>query len=583
MRYSVLLNIPVALSSQFDLTLENFELTLQNYVLNVENSDILYLMRFTSPHVSDDDVNSEIAATKQKVKSIETEISRLPKPRGMYLPYRFAHTGLRSTLDTLLGKRFIAESFPYSQESIEKAISDCDRCDEPLKLTLQDLKMRIFRLRAVATKQDTLPRILLHTAADTISSNMIAETRKLQGILGTFSQITQALKEGAKESAIALLATLEQQLGGYLDRQSFYWRFQYFLENEQRKLPSTAATPVNEFVPVEILRHTMSFMTRIDGVRLLSSLVSKEEDQSIPKMRKICLSKEETKTYLTDQSFFEDINSLKENPETVVELHRWTVSATKLTFTRRTSALTQAFGLLTNLQTLDLSETRVMDISALGSLTNLRVLDLSSTAVMDLNVLTSLTDLRTLVLSHTPVVDISALASLRHLENLSLGHTPVVDISALESLTKLSDLDLGHTNVMYISTLASLKNMWRLELRRTPIVNISALAWLPKLTFLVLSHTAVDDISCLRSRTSLQGLYLRNTSVVNISALASLTNLWTLDLADTAVADVSALASLTNLTHLMLDHTPVVDVSVLASLNPRLWISGKVLASIDHH
>ena len=114
---------------------------------------------------------------------------------------------------------------------------------------------------------------------------------------------------------------------------------------------------------------------------------------------------------------------------------------------------------LFNLDTLNLRETPVADISPLAALTNLQILSLSETPVADLLPLAALTNLQGLGLSRTPVTDVSPLASLTKLQILHIIATPVADVSPLSTLTNLQELNLGGTPVADVSPLAALTNL----------------------------------------------------------------------------------------------------------------------------
>ncbi len=221
---------------------------------------------------------------------------------------------------------------------------------------------------------------------------------------------------------------------------------------------------------------------------------------------------------------------------------------------------------LTELQLLYLMRTGVSDISPLAKLIMLESLVLTGTSVSDISPLANLTELQLLHLTGTGVSDISPLAKLIKLQSLYLMRTGVSDISPLASLTGLQSLDLMGTGVSDISPLASLTGLQSLDLMGTGVSDISPLASLTELQSLDLMGTGVSDISPLASLTGLQSLDLMETGVSDISPLASLTELQSLDLVETDVSDISPLANLTGLQSLDLRGTGVSDISSLASL-----------------
>ncbi len=75
------------------------------------------------------------------------------------------------------------------------------------------------------------------------------------------------------------------------------------------------------------------------------------------------------------------------------------------------------------------------------------VVDLSRTKVSDLTLLAGLQNLQDLYLIDTPVSDVAPLAKLASLERLWLGNTQVSDPTSLANLTNLQFLSLSHQQV----------------------------------------------------------------------------------------------------------------------------------------
>ena len=222
--------------------------------------------------------------------------------------------------------------------------------------------------------------------------------------------------------------------------------------------------------------------------------------------------------------------------------------------------LPNSMRLLTSLTRLDLSLTRVIDISALSSLTSLTSLDLFKTGVIDISALSSLTSLTSLDLSFTGVIDISALSKLTSLTSLDLCFTRVSDISALSKLTSLTSLDLRWTGVSDISALSKLTSLTSLDLRSTDVSDISALSKLTSLTSLDLRNTGVSDISALSNLTSLTTLYLNGTRVSNLGSLQCLSKLMILDLSGIESIDLSTLPRLYFLKRLNLQNSKTTSI-----------------------
>lgn len=119
--------------------------------------------------------------------------------------------------------------------------------------------------------------------------------------------------------------------------------------------------------------------------------------------------------------------------------------------------------------------------------------DLSSTKVTDLSPLLDLPQLKTLWLRDTKVHDLSALKHLDVLEALDLGNTQVRNVDALTVLSRLTYLNLSNTPVRDLSSLAHLTNLESLFVRQTGISDVTPLKGLAKLKLIVLDHTCVTE------------------------------------------------------------------------------------------
>jgi len=230
---------------------------------------------------------------------------------------------------------------------------------------------------------------------------------------------------------------------------------------------------------------------------------------------------------------------------------------------------------LSSLLILDLTATLVQDISPLAHLSSLQILNLNETQVQDISPLAQLSSLHTLDLNDTQVQNISPLAHLSSLGNLDLSETHINDISPLAQLSSLEDLDLSETQVEDIKPLAQLSSLRNLKLSGTQVQDISPLAQLSSLEDLDLSGTQVEDIRPLAQLSSLRNLNLRETQVREISPLAQLSSLQVLDLSGTQVQNIRPLAQISSLRRLNLGGTQVQDFSPLARLSSvqRLYLN----------
>jgi eukaryotic-like serine/threonine-protein kinase len=166
---------------------------------------------------------------------------------------------------------------------------------------------------------------------------------------------------------------------------------------------------------------------------------------------------------------------------------------------------------------LDLSDTKVIDLSPLAS-APLAVLNVSSSneqsELTDLSPLRGL-DLLELNISATSVADLSPLREMHTLAKLNVAGSNVIDLAALNAL-RLDDLNLTGTRTFDISALRGMK-LKKLYLRGTRVVDLSPLAGMP-LTFFDSTAIPAVDYSPLAGA-PLKSCLIQNSPVTDLSFL----------------------------------------------------------------
>ncbi|MDQ0462348.1 hypothetical protein QO010_000096 [Caulobacter ginsengisoli] len=197
---------------------------------------------------------------------------------------------------------------------------------------------------------------------------------------------------------------------------------------------------------------------------------------------------------------------------------------------------------------LDLSGLPIRTIpEEISLLSNLTSLNLSDTNVDTIEKISSLENLSKLDLSNTSISDISSIYKLAKLADLNISNTALSDIKPLRHLSGLTYLDMDDTTVSDISSLSELNELSIFGADRTKIRDASPLSGLHNLIYISLDDTEVSDIEFVRELEYLEYLYLRNTSVENISPIEDLENLQVLELRGTRVEDFAPIRHLTSL------------------------------------
>ncbi len=108
-----------------------------------------------------------------------------------------------------------------------------------------------------------------------------------------------------------------------------------------------------------------------------------------------------------------------------------------------------------NLQSLDLAENHIHDISPLKTLKNLRELNLEGNYIQDVSPLAGLTAMRKLDLARNRITSITPVANMKHLRFLDVSSNQILSIECLSGLTALSELHIDNNNIADLGPLAT--------------------------------------------------------------------------------------------------------------------------------
>ncbi|KAL0225012.1 hypothetical protein RCL1_002924 [Eukaryota sp. TZLM3-RCL] len=212
------------------------------------------------------------------------------------------------------------------------------------------------------------------------------------------------------------------------------------------------------------------------------------------------------------------------------------------------------------LLSLDVTNSKISDISSVALCAHLHTLILEGTKVNDYSVLPSISKLETLSLARTTFSQFSILSGCSNLKNLDLSHLTINDVSGLSNCLQLTSLNLSGTCVSDLSPLKNCKKLSLLLLSNAQKLNLLSLSALPKLTVLNLTGAKIANIETLAFCKKLKDLSLSNTNVQDISPLSQCNQLKVLNLSFTKVVDISSLSVLTNLEQLRLEDVKVADL-----------------------
>ena len=270
-----------------------------------------------------------------------------------------------------------------------------------------------------------------------------------------------------------------------------------------------------------------------------------------------------------------------------------------------------------NLQELDLSgNTFMQNLMPVSRLTNLRSLNISNTEIGFLQPIQGLGNLQSLNISHTYISDLSPLRDMSNLKYLNISSTPVNDLSALANDNSILVIDADSTIIGKSQVLAlkenqrqvtvvyqteKLKAWWNgldpiwqaifrnavvaqsempnalelqqiLDLRELeitpefPIISIEpliSLMWLERLT---INNQSVSDLKPLEGKEFLLELNAQNNPITSLKPIENSTMLELLNIENTQVDDLGPLSKMNNLITLNASGTSVKSLKPLSGL-----------------
>ena len=124
---------------------------------------------------------------------------------------------------------------------------------------------------------------------------------------------------------------------------------------------------------------------------------------------------------------------------------------------------------LPNLIELNIAGTLVSDLECLTNLSGLKHLNISNTSVESIGCLKQ-SQLQTLIMSQTSVIDFEQIGKIRSLEYLDVSKCNINEISSLKNLKNLIHLDISSTKISDLSPLISLKKIKKINYTGSSVI-----------------------------------------------------------------------------------------------------------------
>ena len=180
---------------------------------------------------------------------------------------------------------------------------------------------------------------------------------------------------------------------------------------------------------------------------------------------------------------------------------------------------------LSDLKTLNCSNTDVDDISPIRNLNKINKLDISNTLINDISDLRYTNEIKNFKADFVQIKDIEIIGLYHQLTNLSLAGTYIENISVLGDCEMLTDLDISETKVTSLDSIELPQSLRYLNISNTMISDLSPLANLENLQLLIIDNTNVADLSPLANLNKLNELQCRNTNVNDLMPLKDMPHL----------------------------------------------------------
>ena len=170
---------------------------------------------------------------------------------------------------------------------------------------------------------------------------------------------------------------------------------------------------------------------------------------------------------------------------------------------------------------LDLSGRQLTNaqIQNLRHLKNLETLDLKNNFLTDLSCLSGLTELKSICFNNNNVQDIEFTRNMMKLQHISGENSGVTDISPLSGKTELVSVFFGDAGVTDITPIKDSKGLVMVGFNEAQIGDIEVLRDKPLLEMVCLSGCGLRDISPLKNCHNLDEVFVGRNKLTNLSAL----------------------------------------------------------------
>lgn len=224
---------------------------------------------------------------------------------------------------------------------------------------------------------------------------------------------------------------------------------------------------------------------------------------------------------------------------------------------------------------LNISGSRLRDISGVESYSNISMLSFDANFIEDVSPLAKMPQLTSLWLSGNPISDISPISDLKNIHTLNLSNLGIRDIRSLGAYPKLKQLWLSRNNIKDISPVARYKELILLDVTDNNIENIDVVAKLPILQWLFAARNYIS--APIQLPDSMFQLVLSHNDIGTLDWMNDLylPDLEYLSVANNKIRDLSPVVKSGMLFYLDFSSNQVYELPDLSNLSQLLIVKGR--------
>lgn len=226
-------------------------------------------------------------------------------------------------------------------------------------------------------------------------------------------------------------------------------------------------------------------------------------------------------------------------------------------------------------QEIDISNNEnIRYINPLSELTELTSVNCSNTLASDLFPIRNLNNLKVLNCSQTPIADLTPMHYSETLTELNCGYSLITDMTPVAGLEGLEIVECEGIKITDLDFVKDLKNVKIINCGKTRIQSLNQLAKLNSLEHLDISGTSITDLSPLDSLENLLTLNCDNSAITSLESINKIPNLQVLRISNTEVNSLEQLTNVENLKKLYCDNTAVPNEKIIQFIrnNPGMLV-----------